>query len=305
MSDILKTHNAVASDVLAHGHPSGIPASRDLRSQFRELSPKQQRYFRWKYRFDRLLGLILLIPLSPLIALLYLLVRCSSPGPGLYCQERLGEGGRPFTMIKLRSMCDGAENGTGPMWASQNDQRVTPVGRWLRKLHLDELTQLWNVVRGEMSLVGPRPERPEICQKLEPLIDCYYDRLCVRPGVTGLAQINLPPDQTNDDAIRKQILDLNYIETAGPWLDARMLMATALRLLGIRGEVVMRMMFLCRLHLVQDVPSAASDQPSEVRLAPREVTQWKASKLNSDQELLIHGASKMNAKHDPLPTKPR
>jgi hypothetical protein len=112
------------------------------------------------------------------------------------------------------------------------------------------LPQLLNVAFGEMSLVGPRPERPEICEDLARHIGGYYDRNAVKPGVTGLAQINLPPDETVDDVRRKQILDMHYIAEANWWLDLRMLVATALRMIGIKGELVMKWMGLCRRDLL-------------------------------------------------------
>ena len=185
-------------------------------------------------------------------------------------------------MLKLRSMCNNAEAKSGPRWADENDARVTWIGRWLRKLHLDELTQLWNVARGEMSLVGPRPERPEISEVLHPVIDQYYDRLKVRPGVTGLAQINLPPDHTLQDAMRKQVLDLNYIDQAGPWLDFRMLVATALRLIGLRGETVMRMMFLCRRNLVRHIHDPVSSSESPLTFPPRQSETWDFNGVDDD-----------------------
>jgi hypothetical protein len=115
------------------------------------------------------------------------------------------------------------------------------LGHFLRKLHLDELPQLINVVKKEMSLIGPRPERPEIASVLAEDIPGYTDRLIVLPGVTGLAQINLPPDATLDDVQRKIRLDMKYIKLAGPWLDARILMSTLARMLGVPGELAMRL----------------------------------------------------------------
>ena len=253
-----------------------------IRDEITPLRSEQLAFFRWKYRIDRALACVLLAALSPVILLLYLLVKVSSPGPGLYRQERLGEGGTTFVMLKLRSMRHNAEAKSGPKWADKNDNRVTWIGRWLRKLHLDELTQLWNVVRGEMSLVGPRPERPEISEVLHPVIDRYYDRLKVRPGVTGLAQINLPPDHTLEDAMRKQVLDLNYIDHAGPWLDLRMLVATALRLIGLRGETVMRMMFLCRRDLVRHIKDSGvtSDSPLPFQRVDKDA--WRFERVAED-----------------------
>ena len=142
-------------------------------------------------------------------------------------------------MYKIRTMRLDAEAETGPVWAKANDPRITRLGRFLRKLHLDELPQLINVVKKEMSLIGPRPERPEIAAVLAEDIPGYTDRLVVLPGVTGLAQINLPPDSTLDDVRRKLVLDMKYIKQAGPWLDARILMSTFARMVGVPGEWAM------------------------------------------------------------------
>ncbi|MCC9601439.1 sugar transferase [Stieleria sp. JC731] len=218
----------------------------------RKLAVARARYFRRKYAAERFLALAMFVATGPVIAALILLVRVTSKGPGIYKQKRLGLHGEVFDVYKLRSMYVDAESNGKPVWCTKNDSRITPLGAFLRKSHLDELPQLWNVVRGDMSLTGPRPERPEICEKLAVIIDDYYSRNAVRPGVTGLAQINLEPDQTVGDVRRKQFLDMNYIENADFTLDARMLLATMLRVVGIRGGVAMRMLGLCRLTLVRD-----------------------------------------------------
>ena len=151
----------------------------------------------------------------------------------IYRQVRTGLGHRQFLIYKIRTMFHDCERHTGPRWSTTNDPRVTPIGRILRRTHLDELPQLWNVLQGEMSLIGPRPERPEIIVELEKLLPDYARRLEVRPGVTGLAQINLPPDTDHDSVRRKLILDLHYIDTRGPWIDIRIALCTALFLMGI------------------------------------------------------------------------
>ena len=203
-------------------------------------------YFRWKGLIDRTLAAGLLLPGLPLIGLLVALIRLTSKGPGVYQQVRVGLNGKPYTMFKLRSMRIDAEHGTGAVWAKQSDSRITPLGYWLRKLHLDELPQLFNVLRGEMSLIGPRPERPEFVKLLTEEIPGYAHRLHVRPGVTGLAQINLPADSDLNDVRRKIVLDREYIETGSLILDLRILCCTLLRMLGLRGERAMRLMRLDR-----------------------------------------------------------
>ncbi len=237
------------------------------------LPAHRQKYFNRKYAAERLLGLILLVLFAPLTLFLFALVKLTSPGPGFYWQKRVGFNGKIFQMVKLRSMVLDAEQPGQPVWCATNDDRITPLGRVLRKLHLDELPQLWNVARGEMALIGPRPERPKICRRLADEIDGYYRRTLVKPGITGLAQINLPPDHTIDDVARKQILDLAYIKQADAWLDTRMLLATAMRMVGVHGETVMKWMRLCRRELirqesnrgirdrVQDVDAADIDVP--------------------------------------------
>jgi lipopolysaccharide/colanic/teichoic acid biosynthesis glycosyltransferase len=193
-------------------------------------------YYRVKLWLDCILGGALLLVLWPLLAVLMIAVRLSSRGPAIYRQTRVGLGGRSFVMYKLRSMRMDAEKATGPQWALiDGDPRVTPLGYWLRKLHLDELPQLFNLLRGEMSLVGPRPERPEFSSVLAEQIPGYLDRLQVLPGITGLAQVNLPPDTDLESVRRKLAFDLEYIRSASWHLDLRLIACTALRLVGIRG----------------------------------------------------------------------
>ena len=217
-------------------------------------------YFRAKEVVDRLLAVLLLVPALPMIAVLVIAVRMSSRGPGVYQQVRVGKRGRIFTMYKLRSMRIDAEAKSGPTWsASGADPRVTRLGFWLRRLHLDELPQLINVVWGEMALVGPRPERPEFVKVLAEQIPGYEDRLAILPGITGLAQINLPPDSDLDSVRRKLILDLEYIEAAGSWLDARIMFCTVLRMLWIKGPAVTRLLGLERIVVL---PAVAPPKPT-------------------------------------------
>lgn len=209
--------------------------------------------FHWKERTDPILAAILLIPGLPLIGILVALIRLTSKGPGIFRQRRVGKHGRPFTMYKLRTMAHNAEAGTGPVWTQSGDPRVTWLGRVLRKLHLDELPQLFNILKGEMALIGPRPERPEFVEILAELVPGYAERLAVRPGVTGLAQINLPPDTDLLSVWRKLQLDLEYIETAGFFLDMRMFLCTSVRLLALPGNVVM--WFFCVRRDPPDMPT--------------------------------------------------
>jgi len=205
-------------------------------------------YFERKRRAIRGLALVLLLTAGPLMFVLCILIRLTSRGPAIFSQTRTGKDGQPFKVLKLRTMYGDAERVTGPVWCSIGDSRITPLGGALRFLHLDELPQLINVVRGEMDLVGPRPERPEIIES-ENLMECvpsYADRLRVLPGVTGLAQINLPSDQTIECVHDKVALDLEYINTAGFGLDLRILVCTALRMLGVRHGIAVRLLRLNR-----------------------------------------------------------
>jgi lipopolysaccharide/colanic/teichoic acid biosynthesis glycosyltransferase len=195
--------------------------------------PGTGRYAACKATLDFVLAALLLIPALPLIALSMAVVKLTSRGPAFYSQTRLGRGGRPFVLYKVRTMAHDCERLTGPRWATPGDPRVTPVGRLLRATHLDELPQLFNVLRGEMSLVGPRPERPEFVAQLERAIPYYRDRMAVRPGVTGLAQVQLPPDADLTSVRHKLACDLYYVQRVSLWLDLRILLSTATGVLGI------------------------------------------------------------------------
>ena len=217
-------------------------------------SHRRYQYFEAKYRIERLLGVGLLIPAIPIIAVCWCAVKLSSRGPGIYRQTRVGHEGKTFQVLKLRTMRVDAE-ANGPQWSSKGDSRITGLGRILRKLHLDELPQLVNVVKGEMVLVGPRPERPEFVALLSQLIPGYERRLIVKPGITGIAQINLPPDTDLRSVERKQILDLYHIDHADFWLDKRMLVLTAFRVVSISNDRLTKVMGLDRKELVSHLPA--------------------------------------------------
>jgi lipopolysaccharide/colanic/teichoic acid biosynthesis glycosyltransferase len=181
---------------------------------------------------------VLLLLSLPLLLLGILMVRLSTPGPIFYRQKRLGRGGKPFTILKLRTMVADAERHTGPVWAAADDSRTTTVGRLLRILNWDEIPQLINVIKGEMNIVGPRPERPEIAARLVQEIPEYPQRTLVCPGITGLAQINLPADTDLFSVRRKLLLDFEYIRSASAWMDLCIVLATAPRLVGVRSKRV-------------------------------------------------------------------
>ena len=148
----------------------------------------------------------------PIMTLTALLIKLESPGPILYRQERVGQGGRSFTILKFRSMCVDAEKDGKPRWARQNDSRVTLVGRFIRRTRIDELPQIFNVFFGEMSFVGPRPERPYFVQDLTQKIPYYGVRHTVKPGITGWAQVRYPYGATDEDAMHKLQYDLYYVK---------------------------------------------------------------------------------------------
>jgi sugar transferase (PEP-CTERM system associated) len=177
-------------------------------------------------------GLILSFPLMLLTALA---VRLTSAGPVFYRQVRVGLNGKPFTLFKFRSMRMDAEADTGAIWAAKDDPRVTPVGRIIRKLRLDELPQLVNVLKGEMSMVGPRPERPEFVQTLVEQIPYYRQRYAVRPGITGWAQINYKYGETLEDTMVKLEYDLYYIKYISFSLDAYIMLHTLKAMVLSRG----------------------------------------------------------------------
>jgi sugar transferase (PEP-CTERM system associated) len=181
------------------------------------------------------LALIGILVSAPLMLLTALAVRLSSPGPVLYRQVRVGRNGRLFTLYKFRSMRSDAEAATGAVWASKDDPRVTRAGRVLRKLRFDELPQLINVLKGEMSIVGPRPERPEFVQALSEKIPYYRQRHCVRPGITGWAQINYKYGDTLEDTIHKLEYDLYYIKNMSAGLDIYIIFHTVKAMLLSRG----------------------------------------------------------------------
>ena len=191
--------------------------------------------YRLKGPLDYFLALLIAIPALPVMAFCMALVKLTSPGPAVYSQSRVGRGGRVFTIYKIRSMFHECEKTTGIQWSVKGDRRITPVGRVLRVLHLDELPQLWNVLVGDMSLIGPRPERPEIVDDLRVTLGRGYDiRHAVKPGLTGFAQIHLPPDSSVRTAKNKLVYDRYYVGRMGFWADLRILFLTALKVVGLK-----------------------------------------------------------------------
>jgi lipopolysaccharide/colanic/teichoic acid biosynthesis glycosyltransferase len=232
------------------------------------------RLFNWrKNLLDRLLAFCLLILLLPVMALVVLVVKLSSRGPAIYRQTRVGRGGELFTLYKFRTMPIDSEK-NGPQWSLPGDPRISGVGQFLRRTHLDELPQLWNVLLGDMSLIGPRPERPEFVPKLAAAIPHYEARLAVRPGVTGLAQVQHPADIDLDSVREKLGYDLWYMQHRGAWLDCRILVATGLKLFGISFPWLQSLLQLPTRAVVAEFYQAHVEAPpvfaSEIPASSRE-----------------------------------
>lgn len=171
----------------------------------------------------------------PIMIIVAIGVKASSAGPLFYHQIRVGERGKTFTLHKFRSMRADAESSTGAVWSRDGDDRVTPIGRFLRQMRLDELPQLWNVMRGDMSLIGPRPERPEFVQQLTQAIPYYGQRHVVKPGLTGWAQVRYAYGSSVEDAMEKLQYDLFYIKNMSLMMDAVILLSTVKTVLSRRG----------------------------------------------------------------------
>lgn len=180
-----------------------------------------------------LFGGIFLAILGPFLAVL---IKLDSPGPVFYTQARLGQGGRIFRLVKFRSMVVDAEKANGPQWASEDDPRVTRVGKVLRRMRLDELPQVLNILRGDLHLIGPRPERPEFSAQLEKEIPFYTVRLAVKPGLTGWAQIKYRYGSTVEETLVKLQYDLYYIKNRSPLLDLKILLRTIWKVVSMTGQ---------------------------------------------------------------------
>ena len=194
---------------------------------------RNARMSRW---LDRAIATPLFLVLAPIMVVVAAAVALEGGGAVLYEQERLGLGGRRFRIWKFRTMIPDAERDTGPVWSETGDRRVTRVGRFLRSTHLDELPQILNVLRGEMRLVGPRPERPSIAAWLDSEIRGYRSRLAVPPGITGLAQVRAGYDTSLHSVRRKLRYDLFYIRRRSLVLEVSIVVVTIRNLLRLTGE---------------------------------------------------------------------
>ena len=208
----------------------GLPHNMHLVTEISALSARRRCYTTVKHCIEWIVALVLLVLTAPLLCGLALLVKITSRGPAIYAQTRLGQAGRHYRIYKLRTMRQDAEVHSGPVWCAKDDARVTRLGRLLRDTHLDELPQLWNVLKCDMALIGPRPERPEIAARIAARLPWFHYRLRVRPGVTGLAQMLLPADDPNDaelEGVRRKLAhDLLYIREISPLLDVKIALCT-------------------------------------------------------------------------------
>ena len=186
----------------------------------------RSRFREFKRLFDIVIGAVSLVVTSPVIIFVSVLIKIVSPGTILFKQERVGENGEIFSIYKMRTMIPDAEKHTGPVWAKEDDPRLIKFGKIIRKMHIDELPQLFNVLKGEMSIVGPRPERPVFVKELNEKICDYHKRLAVKPGITGLAQVWHKYDETVQDVKKKVKYDLLYIREMCLMVDIRILLRT-------------------------------------------------------------------------------
>lgn len=222
-----------------------------------------QEHLGWKRAKDVIISLFGLLVFSPIMLITAIVVKATSPGPVFYRQERIGMNrrrgerrargmapgsdrrgrdrrvlvnfGRPFTIYKFRTMVMDAERGAPPMWARENDPRITSVGRILRRTRIDELPQFINVLRGDMSIVGPRPERAYFIGRIEKELPDFHLRLRAKPGITGLAQVQLGYTNTDEGLRQKLHLDLEYIHSLGFWTDTKILLRTVFVVLTGKG----------------------------------------------------------------------
>ncbi len=189
-----------------------------------------------KRSVDLLLACIMLIVFFPLIAVIALLIKIDSKGPVIFSQERVGQNRKIYRMHKFRSMVEDAERLSGPVWAQDDDKRITRVGNIIRKLRMDELPQLWDVLKGNMSFVGPRPEREHFVKQLDKLVPYYSERFTVKPGITGWAQVSYGYGATVDDAVEKLNYDLFYIKNLSFFMDLMIVLRTIKIVLFRKGS---------------------------------------------------------------------
>lgn len=259
----METNLTVTTLEQASGKPESASSHSDSHPERRVDGPKTVRKLRPALNpFDKLIATLMLLPGLPIILMTAALVKLTSRGPVFYSQRRAGRDGQLFYIHKIRTMTWNCESLTGAVWAAKNDPRVTTIGRFLRATHLDEFPQLLNVLDGEMAMVGPRPERPEIIERLLPEVPGYLDRLVVLPGVTGLAQVCTGADQTIDDVRLKLAFDRLYIQRKSTWLDCRIMLCTALKMMHLNFRWVRRTLLPESRQVIQSVESGLAESLS-------------------------------------------
>jgi lipopolysaccharide/colanic/teichoic acid biosynthesis glycosyltransferase len=209
-------------------------------------------YFSYKRGCDLFFASILVVILFPIILITAFLVWVTTFETPFYSQIRVGRLGRCFRIYKFRTIGRTYDKGLASKWSPTDDPRITRFGRFLRRTRIDELPQLWNVLKGDMSLVGPCSERPEFANILQMVIPNYHDRHIVRPGVIGLAQIVLPPDTDMSSVHRKVIYDLYYIRTMSLFLDCRLMIGSVMRVLGFSSKLIQRILWLPRKEKIDN-----------------------------------------------------
>jgi lipopolysaccharide/colanic/teichoic acid biosynthesis glycosyltransferase len=253
------------ADTAAADAPNPTRLRRERAARPVVLSLHGRWYLPCKHLVDFIAALALGVAALPVIAASALIVKLTSRGPAFYTQVRVGRAGRIFMIYKIRTMIHNCESLTGPRWSIPGDPRVTWFGWFLRSTHLDELPQLLNVLHGDMSLIGPRPERPEFLPELERELPAYGQRLNVRPGVTGLAQVQLPADTDLSSVRRKLAYDLYYVRQVNPWLDLRLLICTAFYAIGVPFTLLSRLLGVPGHATVERAMQAVSPEPSTAR----------------------------------------
>jgi len=221
---------------IVRGEVSEDYTRRELDQQW-SLEPRSTLlYSCWNVALDLLFGLLGAAVMLLTLPVLSLLIYLDSPGPIFYSQERLGFRGKPFRIYKFRSMRPDAESGGQAIWASKRDSRVTRVGRVLRGTHMDELPQVFNILRGEMSLIGPRPEREVFARAMEEIDPSYHCRLAVKPGLTGWAQVMIGYGEGDHSELQKMRYDLDYIEHRSCSLDLAIIFKTLVEVFRFHGR---------------------------------------------------------------------
>jgi lipopolysaccharide/colanic/teichoic acid biosynthesis glycosyltransferase len=220
------SHNGSSGFYIHATSPVTDPGGDDENDRPAPRETRRAGYFRIKSAVDRLITAILTVIALPVMLLVAAAILLLDGRPVFYRQIRMGKHGREFWIWKFRTMRPDAESSTGAVWSSTSDPRITPLGRWLRCSHLDELPQFFNILAGDMNLVGPRPERPEFVNELARELPDYTQRTVVRPGITGLAQLRLGYDHSVSDVQKKVKLDLQYIRSASFSQDVRLLAHT-------------------------------------------------------------------------------